>query len=161
MFLQSRAAVWARVKAPSLGNVSVTSSHTSGTVRQHRDLVNWATARSAGDKSALLVCDCNSTQDSAAQTFIREAGWIDTANRLHTAGATSDQDITAAAATVDHRIDYVFLKSREGLKALSSKRFMNQRAPSALTTSGWLWPSDHWGVIDTLGFTSGGLPHTG
>ena len=161
IFLQSRAAVWARVKTPTYGTVSITSSHTSGTVRQHRDLVRWATARSTGDKSALIACDCNSLQDSAAQAFIREEGWIDTANRLHTAGPTSDQDVTAAAATVDHRIDYVFLKSSEGLKALTSKRFMNQRAPSTLTTSGWLWPSDHWGVIDSLGFTAGGLPHTG
>jgi endonuclease/exonuclease/phosphatase family metal-dependent hydrolase len=156
--LQSRAAVWARVKTSSYGTVSLTTAHTSGIVRQHRDLIKWARAQSADDESAFLVCDCNSLEDSPAQALIREHGWQDTARALHTAGPTSDQAIESPTATVDHRIDYVFRRFGSSVVAQTSQRFMNQPLHSGTT---WLWPSDHWGVIDQVGPPAHGLPHTG
>jgi hypothetical protein len=46
--------------------------------------------------------------------------------------------------------DYVFLRPGSALRLQTSTRFMNHPAHSSLEKSGWLWPSDHWGVLDTL-----------
>ncbi|MDX6285032.1 MAG: hypothetical protein QOG53_517 [Frankiales bacterium] len=158
LVLEPRAAVWARI-ATAFGPVSFTSAHTSGNRKQHVDLMQWARAQSAGDKTALVVCDCNSTTESQAQHVIRNAGWYDTALRLQADAPTADQDITSATSTVSDRIDYVFLRSDSRLQVTASKRFMSTPVHSAATSTGWLWPSDHYGVIDTL--QPPGLPHTG
>jgi endonuclease/exonuclease/phosphatase family metal-dependent hydrolase len=144
VLLEPRAAVWARVATP-LGRVSVIATHTSGTARQHADLARWAARRSSGDRSAFILCDCNSLESSTAHTALGDGGWIDTYRRLHgDRGATSDQDITALEPSVTTRIDYVWARAGSTLHAQSSQRFMN-------TPVAGLWPSDHWGVLTTVG----------
>jgi endonuclease/exonuclease/phosphatase family metal-dependent hydrolase len=149
LLLEPRAAVWARIASPR-GAISVTSAHTSGNVRQHADLMHWARQQSAGDDTALVVCDCNSTPDSAAQEEIRRRDWIDTAKRLNRDKPTSDQDITSIGPTVTDRIDYVFLRGGSALRLTGSRPFMNVPVVSTSEPTGRLWPSDHYGVIDTL-----------
>jgi endonuclease/exonuclease/phosphatase family metal-dependent hydrolase len=148
--LEPRAAIWTRVRTP-LGPISFTVAHTSGNVAQHRALVRFARRHSAPDATALLVCDCNSIPRDPAQHVIREHGWVDTYHRLHHhGGATADQRIDERMPTVRDRIDYVFLRRGSRLRLRGSHRFMNHPARSAVEKSGWLWPSDHWGVLDTL-----------
>ena len=161
LFLEPRAALWTRVSTP-YGPISVTVAHTSGNADQHADLVQWARARSAKDATALLVCDCNSLEQSDAQAAIRNAGWTDTYRTLHShGGATADQQIGAAGPTVSDRIDYAFLRTGSAMALRSSVRFMNHPVRSSVEKSGWLWPSDHWGVLDTIAPEIGPLPHTG
>jgi hypothetical protein len=106
--------------------------------------------QSANDATAFVACDCNSTPNSAAQVEIRRRGWIDTALALHQDQPTSDQDIGATKPTVTTRIDYVFIRAHSLLKLASSRRFMNTSAASTALPSGRLWPSDHYGVTDTV-----------
>ena len=160
---ETRAAIWARLKT-GVGSVSVTAAHTSGTVAQHDDLAQWAMDQSAKDDSAFLVCDCNSLPWSKAQTALRDNGWTDTYRALHpNGGPTADQQIDASHPTVSDRIDYVFMRwPHSWLGLRTSTRFMNTPAHSTATKSGWLWPSDHWGVIDgLLPGAHSSLPHTG
>jgi endonuclease/exonuclease/phosphatase family metal-dependent hydrolase len=148
--LEPRAALWTQVSTP-FGPVSFTVAHTSGNVAQHRALANFTRRRSAPDRTALLVCDCNSLPSDSAQHVIRAAGWLDTFRHLHGhGGPTADQRIGTRAPTVRDRIDYVFLRAGSGLHLVASHRFMNRPARSRAEKSGWLWPSDHWGVIATL-----------
>jgi endonuclease/exonuclease/phosphatase family metal-dependent hydrolase len=146
LFLEPRAAVWARVLTP-FGAVSLTSAHTSGSAKQHSDLVQWARTKSGSDKTALLVCDCNSLPTSKAQATIRAAGWVDTMAALHRERPTADQEIHAAVPTATERIDYVFLRTGSQLHLADSRLFMNKPHVTGSTS---LWPSDHYGVIDTL-----------
>jgi endonuclease/exonuclease/phosphatase family metal-dependent hydrolase len=149
LFLEPRAAVWARVWT-AFGPVSFTSAHTSGNVKQHADLMHWARLQSAHDSTAFVACDCNSTPSSPAQAEIRRRGWVDTALSLHQDKPTADQDIGATKPTVTTRIDYVFIRADSAWKVASSRRFMNTSAASTTQQSGRLWPSDHYGVIDTI-----------
>ena len=86
--------------------------------------------------------------------MIRADGWIDTYRRLHPHGGSSaDQDIGASHATTSYRTDYVFEFNRSGvqLPVHSVTMFMNAPRLSTLEPSGWLWPSDHWGVLASVG----------
>lgn len=149
VLLEPRAAVWARIASP-FGSLSLTSAHTSGNVLQHAALMHWARQQSEQDSTAFVVCDCNSTPSSKAQAEIRRRYWIDTALAMHAVGPTSDQDIGATAPTVTTRIDYIFLRPGSALKLTDSRLFMNTPAISTTEPSGRLWPSDHYGVIDTF-----------
>jgi endonuclease/exonuclease/phosphatase family metal-dependent hydrolase len=148
LFLEPRAALWARIATPYWGPISFTVTHTSGNAAQHRDLATWAATKSAGAKASYLTCDCNALETSAAQGALRDAGWIDTFRALHRRdrGYTSDQDVTAAKSTVGARIDYVFTRTG-ALRTRTASVFMNRPARSTLTKSHLLWPSDHYGVI--------------
>jgi endonuclease/exonuclease/phosphatase family metal-dependent hydrolase len=149
--LEPRAALWTRISTP-FGPLSFTSTHTSGNWEQSRDLVRWAGQKSSHDRSAFLVCDCNSVERSRAQQAIRAHGWVDTYRQFHaTGGATSDQDLGATGPTTTQRIDYVFVRARSALRPVAVTQFMNAPEPSTVEPSGLLWPSDHWGVVATLG----------
>jgi endonuclease/exonuclease/phosphatase family metal-dependent hydrolase len=149
--LEPRAAVWTRIASP-YGAISFTSTHTSGNWEQSRDLVRWANEQSRRDRSAFLVCDCNSTEHSRAQQAIRAHGWVDTYRAFHkTGGASADQDLGATKPTTTQRIDYVFVRAQSTLQPKRVTQFMNVPEPSTVEKSGWLWPSDHWGVLATLG----------
>ena len=83
--------------------------------------------------------------------MIRADGWRDVYRTFHaTGGASADQDIGAAHPTTSYRIDYVFQRATSQLRAQNATQFLNVPAPSTLEKSGWLWPSDHWGVIATV-----------
>jgi endonuclease/exonuclease/phosphatase family metal-dependent hydrolase len=147
---EPRAAVWTRIATP-FGPMSFTSTHTSGNWEQSLDLVRWVRQRSRHDRSAFLVCDCNSVPNSHAQRVIRKSGWVDSYAALRSdTGATVDQDIGATKPTVSYRIDYVFVRDRSVLRPVAVTRFMNVPEPSTLEPSGLLWPSDHWGVLATV-----------
>ncbi|MFL6239656.1 MAG: endonuclease/exonuclease/phosphatase family protein [Actinomycetes bacterium] len=147
--LEPRAAVWTRIATP-YGALSFTSSHTSGNWAQSVDLARWAGQQSRNDPSAVMVCDCNSVPSSRAQQVIRSKGWVDTFYRFGSGGGTADQDIGAATPTTTYRIDYVFVRSRSAHRPVAATPFMSTPEPSSLEPSGWLWPSDHWGVLTTL-----------
>jgi endonuclease/exonuclease/phosphatase family metal-dependent hydrolase len=149
--LEPRAAVWTRIATP-LGHISFTSTHTSGNWEQSQDLVRWVQQQDRHDGTAFLVCDCNSVESSRAQQAIRANGWHDVYRAMHpSGGATVDQDIGAAHATTTYRIDYIFQgASDHGVRAIGATRFMNVPERSNLERSGWLWPSDHWGVLATV-----------
>jgi endonuclease/exonuclease/phosphatase family metal-dependent hydrolase len=149
--LEPRAAVWTRIRTP-YGAISFTSTHTSGNWEQHRDLVRWVGQQSRHDKTAFLVCDCNSIEKSRAQRAIRNNGWYDVYRTFHkTGGASADQDLGADKPTTTQRIDYVFQRrSDTTLLASSATQFMNLPKPSDEERSGLLWPSDHWGVLATV-----------
>jgi endonuclease/exonuclease/phosphatase family metal-dependent hydrolase len=158
--LEPRAALWTRIATP-YDDVSVTVAHTSGNVDQHKFLATWALAQSRKAASAFLVCDCNSVPTDPAQAALRSGGWRDTYRALHpTGGGTADQQIDASHPTVSNRIDYVFRRPGSYLDLRTSVRFMNTPERSTVEQSGWLWPSDHWGVLDTVARVLR-PPHTG
>ena len=144
---EARTAVWALI-VTARGSLSFTSTHTSGNVAQHRELVSWATEKTSGSKTAVIVCDCNSLEGWESTRSIRDAGWVDTYRaKRRDAGRTSDQQIRAAKETTKDRIDYVFLRKGSKRTLADVRKFMN--VPTRVGT-GVLWPSDHLGVIATL-----------
>jgi len=148
--LEPRAAVWTRIATPS-GPISFTSTHTSGNWEQSLDLVRWVAQQSRHERSAYLVCDCNSGERSRAQQVIRAHDWVDTYRLFHPyGGASADQELGAPGPTVTQRIDYVFVRAKSALRPAAVAEFMNVPEPSTVEPSGVLWPSDHWGVIATL-----------
>ncbi len=137
------------------GDLRVVSTHLT-----HGDpAVNEAQAASliafvaAGDTSAPVVVagDFNAREDSPQIQALRAAGWIDTYRAAHPddPGHTCcTGDLTDPYQALDKRIDYIFLVPGDGsLRVADSRVILNLPASSG---DGWLWASDHAGLLTTL-----------
>jgi endonuclease/exonuclease/phosphatase family metal-dependent hydrolase len=124
-------------------------------------MLEWVDTFSAFDRHpVVLTGDFNTREGSPVYAAVATRGFVDTfrAANLAAGGFTSSQDITAAAATVRSRIDYVFARgavctSRHGartgaLPEVTSSAVLGD-APSPVG-AGFLWPSDHYGVVSAL-----------
>jgi endonuclease/exonuclease/phosphatase family metal-dependent hydrolase len=98
----------------------------------------------------LLVGDFNSLEGSAVHNAVTAAGYLDTfrAANPDDPGLTGGQDPVAAESTVDGRIDYVFARPGGCGLAVKSSEVIGD-AP-AQVDGGWVWPSDHYGVVSEL-----------
>ncbi len=107
----------------------------------------------AGDASApaIVAGDFNAQEDSPQIQALRAVGWIDTyrAAQPHDPGHTCCiDDLTDPNQILDKRIDYIFLLSGgESVSVVDSRVILNLPASSG---DGWLWASDHAGLLTTL-----------
>jgi endonuclease/exonuclease/phosphatase family metal-dependent hydrolase len=103
----------------------------------------------AGDGPSIVAGDLNATEDVLQ---VAAADWLDTFRvaRPDDPGYTCCVDDLSAKTdcTLAKRIDYVFwVSGAEAVRVADSRRALNQAAP---LDGGWLWASDHVGVLTTL-----------
>jgi endonuclease/exonuclease/phosphatase family metal-dependent hydrolase len=159
-WLDPRVVLRADVQTPA-GPLVVFSTHTS---RDDCQTVRVAElAQASGDRPAVVMGDLNTSETAPALDAFREHGFVDlfrTANP-QAAGATVWQRIDAPDPTVVRRVDYVFLKPADGLRAdgVSSRIVLNRPRPRE--DGGVLWPSDHYGVFVELGWAGGPVGRDG
>jgi endonuclease/exonuclease/phosphatase family metal-dependent hydrolase len=100
---------------------------------------------------AVVAGDFNAREDSPQIGALYAAGWIDT----YRAANPGDPGLTCCAGdladpdqALDKRIDYIFLVPGDGSLQVADSRVVFDRAlPGG---DGWLWPSDHAGLLTTL-----------
>ncbi len=120
-------------------------------VQQARELLQWVRHTSDPRNPVLIGGDFNDVPESDTIRTLTENGFID----LHAAFSSSpgftndrhDLDIEAAEARPNQRIDYVFLRPGKGrdFRIESVRLFLDR--PCAQPGGGWLWASDHFGVL--------------
>lgn len=106
---------------------------------------------------AIVAGDFNATEDTPQ---IRALGWIDIYRAAHPGGPEASREpVQGFTCCVDdlaggpeqvlqERIDYIFLlPGRSAVEVVDSQVVLDQ--PVHLE-EGWLWPSDHTGVLTTL-----------
>jgi endonuclease/exonuclease/phosphatase family metal-dependent hydrolase len=100
---------------------------------------------------AVVAGDFNAREDSPQIGALYAAGWIDTFRAAHPGdpGLTCcSDDLTDPDQLLDKRIDYIFLVPGDASLQVAGSRVVFDRAlPS---DDGWLWPSDHAGLLTTL-----------
>jgi endonuclease/exonuclease/phosphatase family metal-dependent hydrolase len=129
------------------GRLTAFSAHTSGDACHARAVANLVRAN-AGQLPAVVMGDFNAAPSSlAVRHLTREAGFVDAFERVNPAapGFTDGQDVEAARATADQRIDYVFLApgQRVSGKVVASRVVLHKPSGPARVR----WPSDHYGVL--------------
>jgi endonuclease/exonuclease/phosphatase family metal-dependent hydrolase len=159
-FFQRRVVLRATADTP-WGPLRIFATHlTHDNPQANRGQAAWLASfvAASGRGPAVVGGDFNATEDDAQ---IQALGWIDTYRQAHPGdpGDTCCVDDLApgqAAAgpgqTPTKRIDFVFLVPGEGPAAdgwhvISSRRVLD--APFR-TPDGWLWPSDHVGVLSEI-----------
>ena len=129
------------------GRLTAFSAHTSGNACHARAVAELVRAN-AGPLPAVVMGDFNADPTSPAVTFLtREAGFVDAFERLNPAapGFTDGQDVSAARATANQRIDYVFLAPGQRVPGRVAGSRVVLHEPSG--QSRVRWPSDHYGVL--------------
>jgi exonuclease III len=103
--------------------------------------------------------DLNTAETAPGLGVFLDRGFVDAfrATNPTAPGSTVWQRIDAPFATVFRRVDYVLLRSGDGVavSAVSSRTVLNTPRPHE--NGGVLWPSDHYGVfaeVDLLRRTS-------
>ncbi|HJY81604.1 MAG TPA: endonuclease/exonuclease/phosphatase family protein [Candidatus Binatia bacterium] len=144
---EPRVLLYAMLQTP-WGQLQVASTHTSGTLLQHRKVAEVLRRRRA--LPLLVMGDFNALEDSRAMaTLTHEAGFRDAFRSIHpaAAGFTCDQALHAPTPTVSQRVDYILVLP--GTKApgriCASQVILN--TPGRLPDGRILWPSDHYGVL--------------
>ncbi|MEJ2209427.1 MAG: endonuclease/exonuclease/phosphatase family protein [Anaerolineae bacterium] len=129
----------------------LTHDNPEANVGQAAWLASFVAASGAGP--AVVCGDFNATED---EPQIRALDWVDTYRQVHPddPGDTCCVDDLAAGPgqVLDKRIDFVFFVPGEGPAAAgwhvgSSRRVLDE---PFRTANGWLWPSDHVGVLSEL-----------
>jgi endonuclease/exonuclease/phosphatase family metal-dependent hydrolase len=137
------------------GDLRVVSTHlTNGdpavNEAQAASLVAFLTASGTGTL-AIVAGDFNAREDSPQIGALYAAGWTDTYRAAHpgNAGLTCcADDLTNPDQTLDKRIDYIFFIPGDGsLRVADSRVVFDQPLPAS---DGWLWASDHAGLLTTL-----------
>jgi endonuclease/exonuclease/phosphatase family metal-dependent hydrolase len=137
------------------GDLRVVSTHlTNGdpavNEAQAASLIGFVSGSEAG-APAIVAGDFNARQDSPQIGALYAAGWIDTYRAAHPGdpGLTCcSGDLVDPDQALDKRIDYIFLVPGDGSLQVTGSRVVFDRAlPSG---DGWLWPSDHAGLLTTL-----------
>ncbi len=121
---------------------------------QARELVRWASSGSDPQTTVIVAGDLNDLPDSETVASLTRAGFVD----LYCAygaglGYTNDHndiDLCAEAGTHNQRIDYLLMRAGRGSAAEVVRVGLCADRPQRLGDGGWLWPSDHIGVIATL-----------
>lgn len=155
----SRSILHTRINGPT-GAVDVFTTHLAHGITPLSDTTKLLYAQlsvdyvdeMAGDDATpdFLTGDFNSVEGSPVHDAVTGAGFVDTFRKANPKGTgyTSDQQIFAPKATVDHRIDYVFARPGScALRVTSSKVFANKPGPYK---KGVVWPSDHLAVVSEI-----------
>jgi endonuclease/exonuclease/phosphatase family metal-dependent hydrolase len=120
-------------------------------LHQARELVQWVRRTSDPRNPVLVGGDFNDVPDSATIRALTDNGFIDVhAAFTDSPGYTNDRDdldIEGAEARPNQRIDYVFFRpgARANFRIELVELFLDR--PSAQPEGGWLWASDHFGVL--------------
>jgi len=138
------------------GDLCVVSTHlTHGdpavNETQAASLIAFVDPDGPSGPSGVVAGDFNAREDSPQIQALRAEGWIDTYRATHPddPGATCCiDDLTDPGQSLDKRIDYIFfIPGDSSIKVLDSRVIFDQPAPSG---DGWLWASDHAGLLTTL-----------
>jgi endonuclease/exonuclease/phosphatase family metal-dependent hydrolase len=121
---------------------------------QARELLDWVRRTSRPGNPVLIGGDFNDVPESDTIHSLTGNGFID----LHaTAGSglgytndRNDLDIEAPQASPNQRIDYIFFRPGHGRKFTIESVHLFLDRPSAEPGGGWLWASDHFGVLARL-----------
>ena len=154
-FFEHRVALQATAATP-WGDLRVVSTHlTHGdpgvNEGQAASLVSFVNENVSSGAPAVVAGDFNARDDSPQIRALLAEGWIDTYRAAHPGdpGATCCiDDLTDPDQALDRRIDYIFLvPGDDALDVAGSRVIFDQPAQ---TDEGWLWPSDHAGLLTTL-----------
>jgi endonuclease/exonuclease/phosphatase family metal-dependent hydrolase len=135
--------------------------HADGTpvnAAQAGELARWIEATSDPANPVLLGGDFNAGPDSDTILVLTGGGLIDLyAAAGQTPGYTNDRDdlnLEGAHNTANQRIDFcLFRPPSRGRWAIESAELFLDR-PSTTADGGWLWASDHFGVVARITFYS-------
>jgi endonuclease/exonuclease/phosphatase family metal-dependent hydrolase len=141
-----RVLVFAELETPA-GRLAAFSAHTSGDACHARAIADLVRAN-AGPLPAVVMGDFNAPPTSpAVRLLTHEAGLVDAFGRANPAerGFTDRQDVEAARATTDRRIDYVFLAPGRQVpgRVVGSRVVLREPSGSGRVRR----PSDHYGVL--------------
>jgi endonuclease/exonuclease/phosphatase family metal-dependent hydrolase len=148
-FLRHRVALHAIASTPQ-GNLHLFVTHLSGEeaigpgqVESLKEFTNSV------EGPAILSGDFNALE-SSPQIVLLTGAWVDTYRTVHPndVGFTSSVDDLHAGPeeTLERRIDYIF--ASPGLELLDAQRIFDHPFQ---TDSGWLWASDHTGLLIVIG----------
>lgn len=119
-------------------------------IEQARELVAWVDSWNRGRNPALIAGDFNDLPESETIGALLRAGFVDAhAAAGCGAGYTNDRndlDLESESAALNQRIDYVFFRPGAGGGRVAEARLFMER-PAHLPEGGWLWGSDHLGVL--------------
>lgn len=160
-FFEHRVALAATAVTP-WGDVRVVTTHlTNGAAEinhaQALSLLAFVTAQ--GEGPAVIAGDFNAVEDSP-QIRVLSRQWIDTYRAVHPEedGATCCVDDLSAGPdeALEKRIDYLFLApgADPSVRVIGSRRVLAEPFRPLMgtfdTADGWLWASDHVGLLTTL-----------
>ena len=159
-FFEHRVAFQATAATPwgDLRIVSIHLTHGDPEVNeaQAASLIAFVKDNASGGAPAIVAGDFNARQDSPQIQALLAEGWIDTFRASHPddPGATCCiDDLTDPGQSLDQRIDYIFLVPGDGSLSVTGSRVVFDQP--AQTGDGWLWPSDHAGLLTTLSGATG------
>lgn len=124
---------------------------------QARELTAWADRLNRGERPLVIAGDFNDLPESEAIRAITGAGFVDAWAAAGVGpGYTNDRDdldLEGATAAANQRIDYIFIRPgrRAKTQPVEARLFLDRPARS---NDGYLWASDHFGVIAKIEFTS-------
>lgn len=147
--LDPRVLLRADVRTP-WGDVAVFSAHVSRDDCQVARVAEIVREQ-ARTRPAVLLGDFNTGETlPAIQALNGSGGFVDVFRAANptTPGLTGWQRPGAAAATVQRRIDYIFVAGAAPDVACASRVVLDQ--PRHLANGRTLWPSDHYGVLAEL-----------
>ena len=154
-FFEHRVALQATAVTP-WGDLRIVSTHlTHGdpavNEAQAASLIGFVGETSSGAAPAIVAGDFNARPDSPQVQALLAQGWIDTyraANPNDPGLTCCSDDLTDPDQALDKRIDYIFFVPGDGSLEVAASRVIFDRP--AETGTGWLWPSDHAGLLTTL-----------
>ncbi|HZR80965.1 MAG TPA: endonuclease/exonuclease/phosphatase family protein [Candidatus Binatia bacterium] len=145
-----RVVVYAAIATP-WGTVPAFSAHLSWGACEAADLAAFVRDRRAALPGVLLG-DFNAVAESPEmRRLVDEAGLVDAFGVAGEGrGETVWQDPGRATRTVGRRVDFVFVApgSAASARVVESRVVLDQ--PRRLPDGGFLWPSDHYGVLARL-----------
>jgi endonuclease/exonuclease/phosphatase family metal-dependent hydrolase len=125
-------------------------------LQQARELIAWLERAPDPSSPLLLAGDFNDVPDSQTIAAITGAGFLDL---WQTAGSgpgftndRDDLDIESPYGGHNQRIDYLFFRPGRGCRSEIAKVRLFLDRPRRTPEGGWLWASDHAGLIATLRF---------
>jgi endonuclease/exonuclease/phosphatase family metal-dependent hydrolase len=125
-------------------------------LQQAREIAAWLGCTGDPSVPLLLAGDFNDVPDSDTIAAITGAGFLDLWQAAGSGpGFTNDRDdidIESPHGTHNQRIDYLFFRPGRGRGSEIAEVGLFLDRPRPTPDGGWLWASDHAGVIATLKF---------
>ena len=159
-FVEQRVALRGTILTPDGGPLDVFGVHLTdappadGRVprrEQTEDFERFVAERPAAGRPAIVAGDFNAPPDADEIGWLASRGFRDLCgDGAKATNDRNDRDLEARADTSDQRIDYVFALSPADaeIRVVDARLFL---AAAAVTPGGgWLWASDHNGVLVDL-----------
>src|SRR5688572_23887112 len=159
-FVEQRVALRGTILVPNGGLLDVFGVHltdappTDGRVprrEQVEDFARFIADRATAGGPAIVAGDFNAAPEADEIGWLASRGFRDLcAHRAKATNDRKDRDLEVRADTSDQRIDYVFalMPAAAEVRVVDARLFLAAAAPTA--AGGWLWASDHNGVLVDL-----------